>query len=74
MKPLLVICLITFLFFNVTNHSVAQGPPDPGGTPSTDKPKLGGGSAPVGRGELLLLTLAVIYGYRKRQYVKMKHL
>jgi hypothetical protein len=73
MKHLLISCLIAFLFFNITNHSVAQGPPDPGGTPSAEKPKLGGGSAPIGGGEFLLMSLAVAYGFRKRQQSKMKH-
>lgn len=73
MRKFFSFLIVTILFFNITNHSVAQGPPDPGGTPSTEKPKLGGGSAPIGGGEFLLISLAVAYGFRKRQQYKMKH-
>lgn len=47
-------------------------PPDPGGPPSKANPPLGGGSAPIGGGLGILLTLGGIYAFKKyRQAVEM---
>ena len=40
-------------------------PPDPGGPPSKGNPPLGGGSAPIGEGTALLISLGMAYAARK---------
>jgi len=46
-------------------------PPDPGPPPSKTNPPLGGGSAPVGSGTLILLSLGAAYGIKKyRQHLE----
>ena len=62
-KIIIKLSLSTILFFSV-NIIVAQGPPPPPGDPNSGGGPVGG-SAPIGSGVGVLLTLGALYGGKK---------
>ncbi len=69
-KRILTIALI-LVFVVASTVLYAQGPPPPPVDPETGGGPVGG-SAPVGNGMAVLLTLAAAYGYRKASRLKQK--
>jgi hypothetical protein len=78
MKKLVSLAMILMLTWYIANVTFAQGPPPP---PSYDEQDLGhgstmnqepaqGGTAPIGSGILLLLTLGASYGFLKFRTIK----
>lgn len=70
MKKHFILLAISFILL-VNSHLFAQGPPPPPVDPETGGGPVGG-SAPVGNGMAVLLTLAAAYGYRKVSRLKQK--
>jgi hypothetical protein len=71
MKKNIIATILTSFFFVLSFVVTAQtNPPNPGGVPvpgqgSNTPPPMGGGSAPVGGGTLILLGLGIAYGTKK---------
>ncbi|HQO50230.1 MAG TPA: hypothetical protein PK939_07365 [Bacteroidales bacterium] len=65
MKKIILLLVISCLPTFCTQLSAQGGPPNPGDKPLFSTPPLGGGSAPVGSGSLLLLGLGIVYSIRK---------
>lgn len=59
------IMIVLFQLFAITGFSQMMAPNDPGGGPQGGDPPIGGGSAPVGSGIFILMSLGVAYGGKK---------
>lgn len=68
MKKIIVLSALTYLTF-VSEFLLAQGPPDPGGSPVYEEPPLGG-SAPLGDELLVFVVLILCYLTYKLWYKK----
>lgn len=78
MKRLFSILGLTILLAIITNNAFSQvgPPPPPPGNPGSSSPGPVGGTAPIGKGSVLLVVLAVSYGIvktlRKESFTKGK--
>lgn len=70
MKTTIKLLILLIGLFFIHNSSIAQGPPNPPGDPSTGGVGPVGGTAPVGSGTLLLVSMGAIYGIRKSQLIR----
>ena len=66
-KQLIRIALFAIFFVAVQNIPAQSPPPPPSGGHNLegDAPAGGGGTAPIGSGAVLLISLAVVYGGKK---------
>ena len=65
MKAFIKLLILLIGLFFIHNSSIAQGPPNPPGDPSTGGVGPVGGTAPVGSGLGIMLALSIGFGAKK---------